>query len=76
MRTALAVLASAAIATTFAACVSTEDESAKIDRESRAAVAAEAAHEKAVEAKRHARERARHHHGGSGSGAGHSGASR
>lgn len=65
MRRALAVLLSAAIATTFAACVSTEDESAKIERESRAAVAAEAAHEKAVKAKQRARERA-HHHGASG----------
>lgn len=56
LRRALVVLACAASTLTLAACESTEHESAQIERESRAAVAAEAAKEQA--AKRHAHDRA------------------
>ncbi len=60
LKRALVVLACAAATLTLAACESTEHESAQIERESRAAVAAEAAKESA--AKRHARSHPRHSH--------------
>ncbi|HEV2973606.1 MAG TPA: hypothetical protein VGX69_01255 [Solirubrobacteraceae bacterium] len=59
LKRAFAVLACAAVTTTFAACESTEHESARIERESRAAQAAELAKEQA--AKQRSRGRA---HGG------------
>jgi len=46
VRRVLAVFACAALTMTFAACESTEQESAQIERESRAAVAAEQAKER------------------------------
>ena len=49
-----------AVTLTFAACVSTEHESAQIERESRAAVAAEAAKERAAKPRSQARSHARH----------------
>jgi hypothetical protein len=53
VKRALAVFACAALTTTFAACESTEHESAQIERESRAAVAVERAKERAAKRKKH-----------------------
>jgi hypothetical protein len=55
LRRTLAVLAAAAMTTSLAACQSTESESAQIERESRAAVAAEQANERATVKRSHAR---------------------
>jgi hypothetical protein len=53
VKRALAVLGCAAATVAFAACQSTEQESARIERESRAAVAAEQARERAAGRRAH-----------------------
>lgn len=73
LKRALAVVACGAVTSTFAACVSTEHESAQIERESRAAVAAEAAKEKAAKRRSHGGTHRSHSH--SSSAAAHAGAS-
>ncbi len=55
VKRALAVIGCAAVTMTFAACESTEHESARIERESRAAVAAEQAKERAARRRSHGR---------------------
>jgi hypothetical protein len=53
VKRALAVIGCAALTMTFAACESTQHESAQIERESRAAVAAEQAKERAAKGRAH-----------------------
>ncbi len=62
LKRAFAVLACAAVTTTFAACESTEHESTQIERESRAAQAAELAKEKAAKQRSRERSRGAHSH--------------
>lgn len=64
LRPALVVLACAAATLTLASCESTEHESAQIERESRAAVVAEAAKERAAKHRAHERAHGAHAHAG------------